>query len=96
MESKKSVDPKIVDYYINPELVVESKAIDAYCTDIDFYNMGSDVVTVNGRIILPGESWGISGFPFERNTTAFNAVFQTTSNPMLYVTRRLYKGIQYR
>lgn len=96
MNQGKDVKDKIIDYYVNPEVVVQSQAIDAYCTDIEFYNMGSDVVEINGRVLNPGDTWSISGFPFERNTTAFNAVFLTTSDPKLYVSRRLYKGIQYR
>lgn len=87
---------KVVDYYINVDNIVQSQAIESYCTDIEFYNQGSDYVTVNSRVLAPGESWSISGFPNERNCTQFTAVFATTTNPLLIVTRRLYKGIQYR
>lgn len=84
------------DFTVDTQNIVKSGPIESYGTDIEFYNQGSDVVVVNSRTLNPGESWNISGFPGERNVQPFRCVFQTTSNPKLVVSRRLYTNVDYR
>ena len=60
-------------------------------TDIEFYNAGPNVVTVNSRAIQPNASWQINGFPYEKNTGRYIFKFSGGTG-LLIVTRRTYKG----
>ena len=73
-----------------------SYVIDGYAdaegaTDIEFYNAGATVVTVNSRAIQPNASWQINGFPFEKNTGRYRFTF-VGGTGLLLVTRRTYKA----
>lgn len=59
-------------------------------TDLEFYNAGITVVSVNSRPIQPNASWQINGFPFEKNTGRYRFTFVGGSG-LLLVTRRTYK-----
>jgi len=60
-------------------------------TDIEFYNAGNSVVSVNSRPIQPNAAWHINGFPFEKNTGRYRFTF-TGGSGLLLVTRRTYKA----
>jgi hypothetical protein len=60
-------------------------------TDIEFYNAGNSVVTVNSRAIQPNASWQINGFPFEKNTGRYRFTF-VGGTGLLVTTRRTYKS----
>lgn len=72
-----------------------SYVIDGYAdaegaTDIEFYNAGGTVVTVNSRDIQPNASWIINGFPYEQNVGRYRFTFAGGTG-LLLVTRRTYK-----
>ena len=60
-------------------------------TDIEFYNAGTTVVTVNSRAIQPNASWQINGFPYEKNVGRYRFTF-VGGTGLLLVTRRTYKS----
>lgn len=60
-------------------------------TDIEFYNAGVNIVTVNSRPIQPNSFWSINGFPYERNTGRYRFTFVGGAG-LLIVTRRTYKA----
>ena len=73
-----------------------SYTIDGYAdaegaTDLEFYNAGVSIVTVNSRPIQPNSFWAINGFPFEKNTGRYRFTF-VGGTGLLVVTRRTYKG----
>ena len=71
--------------------VIDGYADAEGCTDIEFYNAGTTVVTVNSRAIQPNSSFIINGFPYEKNVGRYRFTFVTGSG-LLVVTRRTYKA----
>jgi hypothetical protein len=70
--------------------VIDGYADAEGATDIEFYNAGVTVVTVNSRAIQPNASWQINGFPYEKNTGRYRFTFVGGSG-LLVMTRRTYK-----
>lgn len=58
-------------------------------TDVEFYNAGTSIVTINNRPLLPGASWQINGFPYEQNTTRYLFSFVGGTGALI-MTRRTY------
>jgi len=83
---------------IKTEFVTETRPynVDGYAdaegaTDIEFYNAGATLVTINNRPLEPQAAWHINGFPFEINTTRYIFAF-TGGAGALIVTRRTYRN----
>ena len=74
-------------YFIDGNIDAEN------CTDIEFYNAGTLVLSVNSRPVEPQTSWIINGFPYEKNTSKYQVIF-TGGSGTLVVTRRTYRGAQ--
>lgn len=61
----------------------------AGATDIEFFNAGLTIASINGRILPAGETYSINGFPKEKNTTIYKLNFVGNTGTMC-VTRRVY------
>ena len=70
--------------------ISESQVITSDCADIYFWNIGSDVVRVNGVPLNTNDSMSDTAYGDELNLTQYQITFVTVVDPVLVVKRKKY------
>lgn len=83
---------KIPKYVWQYTTLNKSQNFQPDCADVVFINTGSDVVTINGLELQPGDSTTDPSFGLEYSNTNYSIVFAGVAIPNLVVKRKKYVG----